>query len=421
MIRKILLSAFLFVSVVGIAQEGSKSPYSFFGIGELRAKGTNYDKTLGGLGVMMRDSIRINLQNPAGYAGLRLTNYALGLTYNSIELESDETTANTDNATVDYLTLAFPLTKKIGVGFGFLPFSSVGFELQNTDSLAGVTSRFQGTGGINRLFLGVGYQINNEFSVGFEGNFNFGNLKNTTTEQFRDVQFGTREENKSEIDGFSFKVGVHHEKKLFKDKDLIIQSGISYSPEVNLSSDNSRFLTTVIFGANGNGFNVDTLEVNVPNTDLVIPMEISAGTGIGKPLKWFAGVQYTYLQSSNFTNRFINVGNVSFENSNRLSIGGYYIPDYRRFSGFFKRAQYMAGIRYEETGIVVNGESIDDFGINFGLGLPVNAGGFYSNMTVGIEIGQKGTTSNGLIKENYVNFRLAFSFNDLWFQKRKYN
>lgn len=421
MIRKILLSALLFISVIGTAQEGSKSPYSFFGIGELRSKGTNYDRTLGGIGVMMRDSIRINLQNPAGYAGLKLTNYALGLTYNSIQLESDQTTANTDNATVDYLTLAFPITKKIGLGFGFLPFSSVGFELQNTDSLAGMTSRFVGTGGINRVFVGVGYQINEAFSVGVEGNFNFGNLKNTTTEQFDDVQFGTREENKSEIDGFSFKIGVQHQKKLIKDKDLILQSGLSFSPEVNLSSDNSRFLTTVVFGRDGTGFNVDSLEVEVPNTDLVIPMQISAGTGIGKPLKWFAGIQYTYLQSSNFTNRFINVGNVSFENSNRLSLGGYYIPDYRRFSGFLKRTQYMLGLRYEETGIVVNGESIDDFGISFGLGLPVNAGGFYSNITLGFEVGQKGTTNNGLIKENYVNFRLAFSFNDLWFQKRKYN
>ncbi len=61
--------------------------------------------------------------------------------------------------------------------------------------------------------------------------------------------------------------------------------------------------------------------------------------------------------------------------------------------------------------------SIDDFGISFGLGLPL--GNRLSNLNVGFEYGKKGTTSNGLLEENYFNFRLSLSLNDVWFKQRK--
>ncbi len=418
MIKKNLFILVFLYATIGLAQQGSKSPYSFFGIGDLRFRGTNENKIMGGIG-MLADSIHINLQNPATYSKLRLTTYALGVTYNSIQFETQDATANTDNATLDYLSMAFPVTKKIGLGFGFLPFSSVGFELQNTDTIAGSVSRFEGSGGINRIYLAAGYQLNENWSLGVEGNYNFGNIKNQNTIAFDNVHLGSREDDRSDIYGFSLTLGVHHQMKL--KKGLEISSSLTYSPEINLTSQNTRPLSTVVFSATGVGFPIDSLEVDVPDTDLVIPQMISIGSGIGKPRKWFAGVQYTNIESKNFTNRFIEAGNVSFENGSRIAAGGYYIPKYNSFTSYLSRVVYMAGIRYEETGIVVNNESIDDFGISFGLGLPMSGFQSFSNANIGFEFGQKGTTTNGLVKEKYFNIRIGLSFNDRWFVKRKYN
>ena len=39
----------------------------------------------------------------------------------------------------------------------------------------------------------------------------------------------------------------------------------------------------------------------------------------------------------------------------------------------------------------------------------------------GFELGKKGTTSSNLVQENYANFCLSLSFNDRWFEKRKFN
>ena len=74
-----------------------------------------------------------------------------------------------------------------------------------------------------------------------------------------------------------------------------------------------------------------------------------------------------------------------------------------------------AGFRYENTGLVINNTSINDYGMNFGLGLPVGL----SRINLGVEFGKKGTTSNNLIEENYFNLSVGLSLNDIWFKKRK--
>ena len=79
---------------------------------------------------------------------------------------------------------------------------------------------------------------------------------------------------------------------------------------------------------------------------------------------------------------------------------------------------YRVGTRFEKTGLVLNNQPIEDFGITFGLGLPV---GGLSKINIGVELGQLGTLNSGLIKENYGNIMLGFSLSDVWFIKRKYD
>jgi len=57
--------------------------------------------------------------------------------------------------------------------------------------------------------------------------------------------------------------------------------------------------------------------------------------------------------------------------------------------------------------------------MSLGAGLPIT--GTFSNVNIGIEFGKKGTTSAGLVQENYLNFSVGFSFNDKWFVKSKFN
>jgi len=120
----------------------------------------------------------------------------------------------------------------------------------------------------------------------------------------------------------------------------------------------------------------------------------------------------------------ITVQSFQYGESNRISAGGYFIPKINSITSYWQRVTYRGGVKFEKLGLLVNGTpgsntftSIDDFGISFGLGLPL--GNRLSNVNVGFEYGKKGTTSNGLLEENYFNFRLSLSLNDIWFRKRK--
>ena len=76
-------------------------------------------------------------------------------------------------------------------------------------------------------------------------------------------------------------------------------------------------------------------------------------------------------------------------------------------------------MRLEQTGLVVNNESIEEFGISFGVGIPV--GRLFSNANLSFEWGQRGTTASNLVKETFLNVNISLSLNDRWFEKRKFN
>ena len=47
------------------------SPYSMYGLGELRTPGTLQTRSMGGVGVGMRNAAAVNLLNPAAYSAVR--------------------------------------------------------------------------------------------------------------------------------------------------------------------------------------------------------------------------------------------------------------------------------------------------------------------------------------------------------------
>jgi long-subunit fatty acid transport protein len=78
---------FAFLSLVGFAQEGTSSPYSFYGIGDVRFKGTVENRSMAGVAVE-QDSIHMNLENPASFANLKLTTFMRNLLYDKLKSDS---------------------------------------------------------------------------------------------------------------------------------------------------------------------------------------------------------------------------------------------------------------------------------------------------------------------------------------------
>ncbi len=252
--------------------------------------------------------------------------------------------------------------------------------------------------------------------MGVDANYNFGKIENTATTQKTNLQYGTRVFNRSDILGFSFNFGAMY-KRMVTEK-LEFTGSVTFTPGTSFTSENYRRIATVSILPVGI-FTVDEREITVADTDFTFPSQFTVGAGIGAPKHWALGVEYTNQKTSNFTNRSFNIDNITYENASKFRLGGYYIPNYNSFGNYFKRVVYRAGARFEQTGLNVNGQDINEFGISFGLGLPV--GRLFSNANLGFEIGRRGTTDFGLIQENFFNTFISFSLNDRWFEKRLYD
>ena len=158
--------------------------------------------------------------------------------------------------------------------------------------------------------------------------------------------------------------------------------------------------------------------MGIRETTFLIPKSFSYGFGLGEDKKWFLGASFKKQDGGGYENQIMNLDNVQFKDSKLFSFGGFYLPQYDSFTSYFNTIIYRFGVRYESGGLYVNGEQINDFGINFGFSLPLAN---LSSANIGFEIGQRGTNRSGLVKENYFSLKLGFSLNDIWFIKSLYN
>ena len=416
MIKKIILSSCLLFSLVSFAQEGTASPYSFFGIGDVRYKGTAEMRSMAGIGVE-QDSIHLNLDNPASFANLKLTVFSIGGSYNTNKLKTTTQSASTQRSTLDYLAVGLPMGK-LGFGFGLIPYSSVGYKVESitTDSSQN-SRRFDGTGGLNKVFLGVGYKITPSLSLGADLHYNFGKIETSSLEFTSLIPVGTREMNSAVLSGFNFNAGLMYQTKI--NSKLNLYTSLNYSLESTLTSDNTSNIATVLIDGDYNTSVVDAADDILAKGSMITPSKVTFGFGFGESKKWLLGAQFSIRDAADLRNTYNSFSNVSFQKYQKISLGGYYIPNYNSFTSYAKRLVYRGGLKFEKTGLVVNSESINDVGLTLGIGFPVT--GSFSNVNLGFELGKKGTTTANLVQENYANFSISLSLNDKWFEKRKFN
>jgi len=424
MIKKIIVSLCLLISWATFAQEGTSSPYSYYGIGDVRFKGTVDTRSMGSVAVFP-DSIHINLQNPAQFASLKLTGLTIGATYANNKNKSETQEEKSRRTALDYLGIGIPVGK-LGIGFGLIPFSSVGYKITKTDyetdsatgdTLRAIVSRYNGLGGINKVFLGFGYKLTNKINIGADVQYNFGTIRTTNLRYQSDVQYGTRENNTSIAQGFNVDFGVTYQTKIDKKKAFF--SSITYSPQSNIKFGNSRSIDIIQFLNSGAIATIETQAATVANSTVKLPSKLTFGSGFGEVKKWLIGAEVTLLNNSVLSNRFADINGASFENTTRYSLGGYFIPNYNSYSSYFKKVTYRGGLRYENTGLVIQNKSITDFAANIGFGLPL--GGTFSNINISLEMGKRGTKYYDLVEENYFNISIGLSLSDRWFVKRKYD
>lgn len=430
---KYFCTAIVLAASFGVqAQVTVQSPYSKFGVGNLKGTVLPQLRAMGGIstGVFRTSYINnINMQNPASYAGINLTTLDIGLSGSNTTLKTNNLSENSFNASLSHVAMAFPVTKKSAFSIGLLPYSELGYNFKNTVNVGTTTDNtkvvdyiYTGEGGLSKAYLGYGVQFGDHFRVGANAEYLFGNLiQSRSTEYTKELSsINSRNQTKNSLYGVAFSYGAQYDFNLGNKTSLTL--GYSGSSASKLNSELSQFIT--IYGKDPEGNDqapLDTLAFTEnAKTSLKLPLTHSVGFTVQKENKWLMGADF---RTGKWSNLAIDNVNQNLQDTYGVSVGGQFTPDLTAINGYFKRVDYRLGFQYDKTYVKMNDQDVKQMAVTVGLGLPLSSysrSSFYK-MNVAAELGKRGSTNNGLIQENYINFHLGFMLNDKWFQRFKFD
>jgi hypothetical protein len=302
------------------------------------------------------------------------------------------------------------------------------------------------------------------FSVGFNMGYLFGKLNNNTFAYNVDksgfidhAAYTTWTFTNTKVSSFIWNAGAQYNLPITSKKDsnkiYNIVFGLSGSAPIKFGkgtyTDNalytfqSSYLTLRNSDAGLNDFIndyiqptsltssfLDTLsEKNNERTTIRIPATLNVGIMAYRGIKWRAGIDFKFQPWSKYKGIENNAAS-NLNNSWRIAAGAEFLPNDKNLTKFFTRLKYRAGFNYTRSNITINNTAINEFGINFGIGIPLvvtvpNNEGILQKMfiyafNVGLEAGSRGTTKNNLVHENFFRLKFGVTLNDKWFVKRRY-
>ncbi len=427
------------------------SPYSLFGPGLPFQRQTVSQAGVGGSGIALFDSYKMNLGNPATVA----------LHYEPIFETSGKSTISTYNTNagsfdnksfiLNNLSLSFPIKRGIwGLSIGLVPYSVVGYSVQSniTDEevSSGYNLEYSGDGGISQGYLGMGYRIWSHtdtlgnlsaLSLGGTLNFNFGTIDSNRKVDFPDDinALGINIQETVLVRDVSFDLGVHFQKNILRHthqsgRYMKLMLGAVYTMGNDLKADRSEFAYSFRddFGLVPRDTIINT---EAERGRIHMPQRLSFGVGLdyvtAQKARYRFSADYAQEAWSDYTVSYQDDAlDFDFNDASRLSAGIEYTP-MMGSRKYFKVVEYRAGVYYDKSNLNLEGEDIVDRGMSFGLTMPINHRRAISRSSVSIstQYGQSGTTNKGLIEEDYWRIYIGFSFTphvrNRWFIKPKYD
>lgn len=415
---RLLLGVIVLITVTPYlnAQKLTSSPYSRYGIGDIYRPHFSLQYGLGGASAAITHPSFINISNPASYAWADLTVFETGIRSNTNRIQSTLSNQWTNNTTLGYVAFAMPFTKHWGFAFGLLPYSSVGyriFESQYNNNLGTISYQYSGNGGINKVFVGNAIKIKNKLALGFNASYLFGNINKERTVFIRTLNsYNTYVKEELLVSDITLDAGMQFKTPIGKSKEWNMAVGAAYALGDNIQANYTRLAYSYV----GTTIKDTGLFILDSAGVLNIPQKISAGISFDKGDKWLYTIDYSMQNWSEF--RWLG-NNDSLQNVKQLIAAVQYCPDRYAINNFFKTLQYRMALRFSNTPYWVKNTSVNEYGITFGFGMPLRRS--RSTINLGIEIGERGTLKNNLIKEQFINVNFGVSISDKWFIKPKYD
>lgn len=419
--RIIFLAVLLSTGTVVSAQKPLSSPYSRYGIGNIFKTTNSLSMSLGGAGISLRSPLFVNYQNPASYTSIDTTSFIFegAVSSNSQTLKTKGLSQQANFTTLKYLLFGFPITHWWKASMGILPFSQVGYNVGNeevVDQVGLVKRTYTGDGGFNQFYMGHGFQLGHNLSIGVNVAYLFGTINRQRAMTFPDsvyVRYFRVTDNIS-ISDFLLTYGVQYHTVV--GKNLKLNVGGVFTNSTDMKAVHSMLSETYNAGSTGAVYIKDTIE-NQPGIKgkIVLPSSFGGGISLEKEQRWLFTLDY---RTDNWEKFSMFGEKDSLKNSMEIAGGFQFIPNNTSLSGYFQKVSYRVGFHYGKTYLQLHSHQLEDAGFTIGMGLPIAR--TKSCVHLGMEIGRRGTTSDNLIQENYFMITLGVSVLENWFIRRKF-
>lgn len=403
------------------------SPYTFYGIGDIHPEGNAVLRAMGGAGIGFRNYLYVNSLNPASYSSVGNNSFL-----SNFDMEGQNFYARTTDAKTSFntfnirdISMSFPLAKGLGVAVSVMPLSSVGYNVNYYDDAQDVLGNigqmfyaYSGSGDVTQFKAGVGYELFKNFSLGADLIYLHGSIERNFSAQPTTITgsgsyYSLNGTELERINSFYARFGVQWNALATKERMLTV--GATYQLGGGLGSEVLRQIPVNSLLLPGEYAVNETYE-----STFSMPSVYAVGFYY-HTMKYSVGADYEFADWGT-RNREDITDRLSFRNTNTVRVGGQYTPNPGDVRNAFKRFTYRAGVRWSQYYMVINNQPFDDVALTFGVGIPLRMTGL-SNINLGLELGQRGTTKAGLSQENYLKFTIGFSLfgEDYWFVKPKYD
>ena len=404
------------------AQGGTKSPYSQFGVGMLSDQSQSMSRGMNGVGYGLREGNIVNTLNPASYSSIdSLTMiFDMGLSGQMTNFKEGKVSRNASIANFEYVTGAFRAWKNVGVTFGVLPYSNVGYDYVATtkDASTGTLKQtYTGSGGLHQLFLGMGWRVLKPLSIGVNASYLWGSVDRSVTPSSSLASNTLSKRYTTTVSNYKLDFGLQWQQPIGKTDNLTVGAVVGLGH--NLKNEAQMIISSL--NSQSSSTHADTTMIA---DAMELPMSFGLGAAYNKDRKLTIAADFSLEKwggldfPSTLTNGgYQKVGGL-LKDRMKVNVGADWIPNPMGLK-YLEHVHYRIGAGYATPYYKINGQDgPKELSVSAGFGIPIfNA---YNNRSVLNISGQwVHASAANFITENTFRINIGITFNERWFMKWK--
>ena len=380
----------VFTTLTAMAQSGTNSPYSQYGFGVLADQTSGFNRGMNGLGIGFRESNQVNFINPASYSSIDSLTFIfdVGVSGQLTNFSENGVKRNAKNASFEYAVASFRLFKHVGLSFGIVPFTNVGYNYSTSgyvsnDKTNAYINTYKGDGGLRQVFLGFGVEPIKNVSFGVNGSYMWGDYNRSIGNSY--------------TDGY-----VNNLAKYYRAD--IRTYRVDFGLQLTIPFDKNNSVTLGATYGLGHKIN-DDAECTILSTN--------TQTGVKDSTTFILEIYRDNNGSATYS-----LSEDYFKDRHKFTFGGEFCPgQYSR--KFLNRIHYRFGVSYATPYLIINGQDgPKELSVSAGFGIPIMNS--YNNRSIlNISAQWVRTDSKSFITENTFRINIGLTFNERWFMKWK--